>query len=430
VYITHHQRPAPRPLYLIHDTNNKTLFTTRDKNQALQSLQKELNVKFLIENQLFACHTKGDHISPQAFGVTNLKTKGLKVTVRLQDVEKAIRSGTHNVTLNSKHVTIDHFASMLGIDLNTLPGCNNICEEFLSYFPNDKLYDKPISNLLLEVYNTPEKIDEILKLGDMEMLEPTVKSSAQHSYTNKNIKGDHSNTYPSFEKMMEEKMFTEYTYLFQDNTWYTELPNNWRINKRPKFIPLTDYMKNPDKEFMDYWKTETSGIARIIKKHPNGTYSAIDILHYGQPYTSEQFLQQQPNEKTVGELLLKNYNTPEKIDEILKLGKLEKLEATAEDSDPHRQDYKDSKTDNTHTYPTLEKARVGFFYSAGFLDPECHQTDPEYYTATYTYLFQDDTWHIDDNDGKFIPLTDYVDRIQKKHQETANKETKEPSMEI
>jgi hypothetical protein len=277
--------------------------------------------------------------------------------------------------------------------------------------PNEEL-----NSLLLQTYNTPEKIDTLLKLGNIEVLKPTVEESAHYSH--KDMKKDCANTYPSYEEALKaRKTFTEHTYLFQNNTWYIKLPCTWEINPtdHEKFMPLADFMKNPTKAIKDTWDAEINDTSRIIKQHTNGTYSAIHIHHYGQPYTSEQFLKQHPKEKTVGELLLANYNTPKEIDALLALGDLEKLEATVKNS--ARQTYEDPKTDNTHTFPTLEKT---------YLEEE-YECPP---TVIYTYLFKDNTWHIDDNDGKFVPLTDYVDRIQKKHQEPADKETKEPSIEI
>jgi hypothetical protein len=119
--------------------------------------------------------------------------------------------------------------------------------------------NKSVGELLLEVYNTPKKIDELFELGGMAILEPTIEASRRLAHFS------HPETYPTLEETIKNKITTSYSYLFQDNTWYID--NYDPTKDKEKFIPLKEYIEQTKKETQE---TKDRDIA--LKEHLERTY--------------------------------------------------------------------------------------------------------------------------------------------------------------
>jgi hypothetical protein len=93
---------------------------------------------------------------------------------------------------------------------------------------------------LLNHYDTPEKVSELISMGDMSCLTDSIESSVFYG-RDRNETGVSAERYDSFEDYCQNGDSQEYNYIMREGVWYVERGN------QNEFITLVEAFKNEER---------------------------------------------------------------------------------------------------------------------------------------------------------------------------------------
>jgi len=143
--------------------------------------------------------------------------------------------------LNQNNKGLNTMATRSRIGLKTTKGIKHIYAHWDGY-------PDYVGKILLEHYNTQEKINELLNVGNVSCLKPLI--GEKHDFDNANPewsvfygrdrddKGEearNTNNVTNFLKSVSD-CWGEYAYLFRDNQWFYQ-----DMHSANGFLPLADY---------------------------------------------------------------------------------------------------------------------------------------------------------------------------------------------
>lgn len=114
---------------------------------------------------------------------------------------------------------------------NALIGIINDDNSVTSIYNHWDGYPEYLGSLLTEHYLSEEKVRELMGLGDVSVLKPTLEESTfYHRDRNEKMKFVSADTMKSVDALLEDCL--EYTYLFSNGAWHIysgrdELINKW-----------------------------------------------------------------------------------------------------------------------------------------------------------------------------------------------------------
>jgi len=93
---------------------------------------------------------------------------------------------------------------------------------------------------LLNHYDTPEKVSELISMGDMSSLSDSIDTSVFYG-RDRNETGVSAERYDSFEDYCQNGDSQEYNYIMREGVWYVERGN------QNEFITLVEAFKNEER---------------------------------------------------------------------------------------------------------------------------------------------------------------------------------------
>jgi hypothetical protein len=136
------------------------------------------------------------------------------------------------------------------------------------YCHNDG-YPEHNGKILLNNYETEDEVRELIELGDISVLEPTIEETREHSY---HYKGEARNI--AYLNDIKELSKQSYNYLFRNDMWWMARPDTpWMQldqiimeNKMEKFYPEINEVYGQEWMFLDIDDTLPTYLRREFRK--------------------------------------------------------------------------------------------------------------------------------------------------------------------